>query len=133
MKYSIYKKIIIFLVVSIIFIIYSTNIYAAEKTQTGTKDASTDSTVSISNPLGEIKNIPTLIGKVIQIILSVVGSISLVMFIYGGFVWMLAAGNEQRVQKGKDILLWSVLGLVVIFSSYAILNLVFQAMGGATK
>jgi uncharacterized membrane protein YjfL (UPF0719 family) len=50
------------------------------------------------------------------------------MFIYGGFVWMLAAGNDQRVQKGKDIILWAVIGLVVIFSAYAIVNMVFTAL-----
>ncbi|MCK4539930.1 hypothetical protein KAU09_02120 [Candidatus Parcubacteria bacterium] len=44
---------------------------------------------------------------------------SVVGFIYGGFTWMLAAGSSEKVQKGKDILIWATLGLVVIFSAYA--------------
>lgn len=75
-------------------------------------------TVELQNPLGD-KNINELIGQIIQGVLGIVGSLALAMFIYGGFVWMTAAGNDQRVAKGKSILTWATIGLVVIFTSYA--------------
>ncbi|MEW6609876.1 MAG: pilin [bacterium] len=79
--------------------------------------------------LPEEKPIAVLAGKVINVILGIVGSLALIMFIYGGITWMTAGGNEQRVKTGRNILVWTVLGLVVIFSSYAILKFVFQALG----
>ena len=71
-----------------------------------------------------------IIGKAINAVLGIVGSLALVMFIYGGIVWMTAAGNDQRVQRGKDTLLWAVIGLVVIFSSYALVRFVINNVIG---
>jgi hypothetical protein len=85
----------------------------------------------LCDPLGlekEKRPIAVLAGRIINAILGIVGSLALIMFIYGGLVWMTAGGNEQRVKKGRDILSWAVLGLVVIFASYAILKLIFQAL-----
>ena len=73
----------------------------------------------------------TLIGKVIQAVLGVVGSLALVMFIYGGLVWMTAAGSNEKVQKGKDILIWTTVGLVIIFTSYALVRFVLVDVFGA--
>ena len=52
------------------------------------------------NPLGnedEDANVNILIGRVINAALGVVGSLALLMFVYGGFTWMLAAGNNERM------------------------------------
>ncbi len=86
--------------------------------------------VSLTNPITS-DDIPSLIGNVIKAILSIVGSLALVMFIYGGFTWMLAGGNSEKVKKGKDILTWAAIGLVVIFSSYALVKFVIEQVGGA--
>ncbi len=85
--------------------------------------------VSLQNPLGNNVTIPTLIGRIINAVLGLVGSIALLMFIYGGITWMTAAGNKQNVEKGKNILMWAALGLAVIFLSYALVTFVIQAIG----
>lgn len=72
----------------------------------------------------------TFIGKIINVSLGLAGSLALLMFIYGGFTWMLAAGNDQRVTKGKNILTWATVGLVTIFTSYALVKFVLDAIGG---
>ncbi|MDD5528078.1 MAG: pilin [Patescibacteria group bacterium] len=80
------------------------------------------------NPAGTINSVPQLIGNIINAALGIVGSLALVMFIYGGFTWMLAAGNEQAVEKGKNILMWAAIGLVVIFASYSLVSFVISAI-----
>ena len=80
------------------------------------------------NPL-TVKNVPDLIGKIISGALGVVGSLALLMFIYGGITWMTSGGNEEKIKKGKQILIWAVFGIVIIFTSYSILNLVFEILG----
>jgi hypothetical protein len=83
------------------------------------------------NPIKRLSKdaqIPDLIGRVIQAMLGLVGSIALVMFIYGGIVWMTSQGNDQKVKQGKDILIWATLGLVVIFTSYALTKFVIEAI-----
>ncbi|MCK5510817.1 hypothetical protein KAI65_04745 [Candidatus Parcubacteria bacterium] len=89
--------------------------------------------VELENPLGDDIGSPNqLIGQIINGVLGIVGSLALVMFIYGGFVWMLAAGSNEKVQKGKDILVWATLGLVVIFSAYAVVKFVIEGIAGKT-
>jgi amino acid transporter len=83
----------------------------------------------IKNPLGTT-SIPTLIGRIIKAILGIVGSIALLMFIYGGFLWMTARGEAKQVEKGKDTLVWATIGLATIFFAYAAVNFVIKAMTG---
>ena len=82
----------------------------------------------IENPLDLDQNFPVedLVAKIISTFLGIVGIIALIMFVYGGLLWMTAAGNAQRVDKGKDLFIWSIIGLVVIFSSYAIASFVID-------
>lgn len=74
-----------------------------------------------------------MIGTIIKAVLGVVGSLALVMFIYGGLLWMTAAGNTERVEKGKKTIVWAVLGLVVIFTSYALVKFILLAIGVQDK
>ncbi len=90
-------------------------------------------TCKLENPLPGVNSPEALIGKVIKAIMGIVGSIALVMFIYGGFVWMMAGGNAQAVDKGKSILMWAAVGLIVIFSSYALVQFVFKDFLGVTS
>ena len=64
-----------------------------------------------------------------------VGSLALLMFVYGGLTWMTASGAQDKVQKGKDIIMWATIGLVVIFASYALVNFVLESVigGGAVR
>lgn len=83
------------------------------------------------NPL-RVTTFPALVNNVITGILGVVGAISLVMMVIGGIVWMTSSGNADRIRRGRDTLLWAILGLVVIFLSYAIINFVFGGLGVPT-
>jgi hypothetical protein len=85
--------------------------------------------VRLANPLGAGATAQGVIGSVIDKVLGVVGALALIMFIYGGITWMTAMGNDQQITKGKNILMWSALGLIVIFSSYALVKFVLQAIG----
>ena len=89
---------------------------------------------NLKNPLGDnIKDIPTFIGIIIKGLLGVVGSLSLIMFIYGGFLWITSGGNEDNIKKGKETLKWAILGIVIVFSSYALLNFVLDIISGTYK
>jgi len=92
----------------------------------GTQTSAGLSTVSLDNPLGTTNPPQALIGRAISAILGLVGSLALIMFIYGGFLWMTSAGNEKKVSQGRDILMWSTIGLIVIFSSYALVKFVLS-------
>jgi len=85
----------------------------------------------LTNPLGEDIDTPqALIGRVINSILGVVGSLALLMFVYGGLTWMTSSGNSEKVKKGRDILIWSAIGLVIIFASYGLVRVLILGVKG---
>ena len=51
-------------------------------------------------------------GTVISGILGLTGVLALVAFIAGGVMWMTSGGNAEKVKKGRDILVWAVIGLI---------------------
>ena len=105
--------------------------------QTGSTNSTTPSNdsnaVSLTNPLGKTATPQALIGKVIEAILGVVGSIALLMFIYGGFTWMTSGGNEKNVTKGREIVMWAAIGLIIIFTSYGLIKFVIGSIAGSAN
>ncbi len=82
----------------------------------------------MTNPLGSVTPLE-IINNIITALLGLTGVLALIAFIYGGVLWMISFGDPGKVEKGKKMMIWAVIGLVVVFSSYAVLTLVFQAFG----
>jgi len=89
-------------------------------------------TTQLPNPLGT-SSVQEFIGNLIKAALGISGSIALAVFVYGGFLFLLSAADAKNVQKGKDAMLYGVVGLAIIFGSYAIVNFVINALLGATN
>lgn len=68
----------------------------------------------------------TFIGTAIAAVLGILGVIFLVLTIYAGLLWMTAGGNTDNVKKAKAILTNSVIGLIIVLSSYAITTTVIK-------
>jgi len=76
--------------------------------------------------------LPEIIGRIINVGLTLLGIIFLVLIIYGGFVWLLARGRDEEVQKAQKVIETSVIGLIVIILAFAISKFVFATiLGGA--
>ncbi|MFH0891814.1 MAG: hypothetical protein V1867_03470 [Candidatus Falkowbacteria bacterium] len=73
-----------------------------------------------------------LIGKVVQAALSFVGVVFLILMIYAGYTWMLARGNEQQVDKAKNLITAAVIGLIIVLAAYAISYFVLSQIGAET-
>lgn len=87
----------------------------------------------LENPLGAgVTDIRVVIGRVISAILGVTGALALLMFIWGGIIWMTSQGEKARIEKGQKTLSWAVIGLAVIFVAYAGVRWVITALTQAT-
>ena len=81
----------------------------------------------IKNPIGCGK-IDECILKVVDYVLGLAGVLALAGIVYGGFMYITAAGNQDRVESGKSAVTYSVIGLIVIGLSYAVLQFIFNAL-----
>lgn len=80
--------------------------------------------IRLFNPLGSDLTIPEFIGRGVKAVTGVVGAIALLMFVYGGIIWM-TAGSSDRVEMAKNILKNSLIGLLLIFLSYSLISVFF--------
>lgn len=81
--------------------------------------------------LGEANLVDT-IAQIIRIALGFLGVIAVVIILLGGFKWMTAGGNDDKVKEAKKLIFSGIIGLVIIISAYAIASFVIDSIISAT-
>ncbi|OGY55044.1 MAG: hypothetical protein A3A24_02485 [Candidatus Buchananbacteria bacterium RIFCSPLOWO2_01_FULL_46_12] len=69
---------------------------------------------------------------IVNALLGFLGIIAIVIILWGGFRWMTSAGNEEKVGEAKKIITAGIIGLIIIFISYAIATFVITELVTAT-
>jgi cysteine-rich repeat protein len=78
-------------------------------------------------------DIIVIIARLIRTAITMVGVVAVVFIIFGGFMWMTAGGNPDRLKKAKSILTNAIIGLLIVFSSFAIVQFVLNSLVDATS
>lgn len=78
------------------------------------------------------QDIRTIVGRIIYVVLGIVGTIILVIIMYAGFLWMTAGGNEEKVADAKKWIKNAVIGLAIVLSAYAITYFIITRLVAAT-
>ena len=73
-----------------------------------------------------------VVSKVIYLMLSFLGVVFMVLTFYAGYIWMIARGNEQEVQKAKDTITAALIGLIIVIAAYAVSWLIITKLGETT-
>lgn len=61
--------------------------------------------------------------------LGFLGLLAVLMVIYGGFLYMTAGGDDSKVENGKKIIMYSVVGIIIILIAFALVNTVLSGLG----
>lgn len=71
-----------------------------------------------------------IIQLIVNAIIFVIGIVAVVMIILGGISYATSQGDPSKVKKGKDTILYGIIGLIVALLAYAIVNFVLGALQG---
>ena len=66
--------------------------------------------------------------KVTNTILYIVGIIAVIMLIVGGIKYVISGGDAKKVTDAKNTILYAIIGLVICFLAFAIVNFVISAL-----
>ena len=92
-----------------------------------------DNPGAVNSATGGQGDFRTLALTIVNFFLTFLGLIAVVMIIYGGFLYVTAAGNQEKIESAKKIIMYAIIGIVVILLSFAIVNTILGAgSGGAT-
>lgn len=84
------------------------------------KDAFSIAESTASSSYNTKTSLAVIGGNLITVIFSLVGSIFIIFVVYGGYLYMTAAGNDEKADKGKRVISQSIIGVVVLMAAYAI-------------
>ena len=71
--------------------------------------------------------------QITNTILYIVGIIAVIMLIIGGVKYLLSGGDAKKVTDAKNTVLYAIIGLVISFFAYAIVNFVITALPSYDK
>lgn len=72
------------------------------------------------------------IASFINVVLGFLGIVAVVIIMLGGFKWMTAGGNDDKVKEAKKLMIAGVIGLIIVLASYSIAYFVVQQITNAT-
>jgi len=75
-------------------------------------------------PTGNLKK--DVVPQAISIALALGGTVSFGVFVYAGVMLIIAQGNEEEITKFKNVLIWSIVGLIFITVSYGLVRGIMQ-------
>lgn len=73
---------------------------------------------------GKPQTVENTVRKIVNALALLVGAVAVIMIIISGIKFVASRGDQSAVTNAKNTLLYSVVGLVITFSAYAIVNFV---------
>jgi len=90
-------------------------------------DVEIESSICESSTEGESEDsLPSMAEIIVNTLLALLGMVSVVMIVIGGFRYTLSRGEASEIKTAKDIILYSAVGLIVAALAYAIVNFVLR-------
>lgn len=86
-----------------------------------------DKLATITCRTGEECNIPWIgqyINGIYNYAFAIVGILAAIILMVGGVMWIISAGDASKVTQAKELIIGSISGLIILTSSYFILNIV---------
>jgi type IV secretory pathway VirB2 component (pilin) len=74
------------------------------------------------------EGLPDMVGRIIKVVLGLLGVVLVVIIVYAGFLWMTAGGDEKKVKDAKAWMTNAIIGLVIIVAAYAITDFVINKL-----
>lgn len=77
---------------------------------------------------GGNSDLGSVVGKVMRAVFGIMGSIAVVVVIFGGLQYVLSGGDPKRTARAKETILYAVIGIVISLSAYAVVSYVAKGL-----
>lgn len=70
-----------------------------------------------------------VLGQVLQIVLTIAVIIALAFLIWGGIKWIMSGGDKAKVESARNTIIAAIIGLIVAFLAYFVIQVVLNLFG----
>ncbi len=79
--------------------------------------------VALAQTTTSLEGVLAILARLINLAIPVLIGASVLVFIWGLFIYMTNVGDEEKQKEGKSIMIWGVIALFVMFSVFGLVNL----------
>lgn len=80
-------------------------------------------------PTGFAPNLTALLTSMLSVVIAVVALLVFFYLVWGGFSWITSGGDKGKTEQARSKILAAVIGLIIVASSYAILQVLVRLLG----
>ena len=73
---------------------------------------------------GNVSQVEGFIRSIIKVVAGLAGLVATGFFVVGGFTYITSSGNPERLDRAKQTLIWSGIGLAIVIAAFVISNIV---------
>ncbi len=89
-----------------------------------------DNPAEVSAATGGESSLRQLVLTMVNYFLTFLGIVAVIMVIYGGVTYVTAAGEDEKIQSAKKIIMYAVIGIIIVLISFALVNMILGAGTG---
>ena len=129
MKNNLIKNIVVFIIFLILVIpVILVGIQAQAAPDIGMNYVDGDNGLGLANQNSDPREMAV---NIVKYLMTFLGIIAVVIILLGGFKWMTAGGNEDKVDEAKKLIIAGLIGLVIILAAFIIVQFVMRVSNQA--
>lgn len=107
-------------------LVFSSHVYAGSSRENfygvcdDIEDEDMKKIAGCDEPTGKNKDVVEIVQSGVNVVISLVGILAVFSIIYGGFTYITAQSDPAKIKRGKDMVVYAVVALVVAFLAYGI-------------
>lgn len=107
-------------------LVFSSHVYAGSSRENfygvcdDIEDEDMKKIAGCDEPTGKNKDVVEIVQSGVNVVISLVGMLAVFSIIYGGFTYITAQSDPAKIKRGKDMVVYAVVALVVAFLAYGI-------------
>ena len=80
-----------------------------------------------SDPINCVEgDLYTLIGNIYEFLIGLGAIIATGFFLWGAFLLIISSGSPERITQGKDAMMDSIVGFIIVITSYVVINTLME-------
>jgi len=103
---------------------FSPLVFAADSPATAMESFKVSTYLTAPGQEKQASSLPAYIVKLINLLSVVIGSFAFLAMVIGGIMMVASAGQEQPISRGKEIIKYAIMGMIVAFSAFFITSFV---------
>lgn len=79
-----------------------------------------------TTPSGSVNQIVSFIQSVVQVLITIAGTVSVGFFVWGGLGYITSSGHPDNLDRSKKTILYSAIGLAVVLGAFVLSGIISQ-------